>query len=484
MAVGVPVFASAIPAHRELIENPRWLFDSEDHLRLAYLMDRVVGDPSFRAEAIKDQANRWQRFQAHQVAQAFWANLQKHAATPMAAPLVGGRRAQIAVLGPLPPDRSGVADYTAATFKELGKLVDVYAFTPTRSATLPEGAVAIAPISAIPHLTTRFDRVISVMGNSHFHLDAYRLLMRYGGACIEHDNRLLGFYRNLLGEARTIEVAQGELGRPLESGELDRWLADESTLEATFLGEVAARSEPLFVHSRGTARIVRERFGVQATYLPFSVYREWQEDELAPRSRASARNRVGISRDEVAIVTLGYVGAAKAPLDCLWALDMLRGWGIPAKLYFVGEIATDWGPLARLCDELELTSHVRFVSNYVSESDYRSYLLAADATVQLRTHLLGGLSGAMLDCIAAGVPTVANNDLAEAMEAPSFVFRVPDRPSPVLIAEALATALASRSTAASLREERRAYCEVHSFRRYAEQLCAGLSLDATRRAAA
>ncbi len=45
---------------------------------------------------------------------------------------------------------------------------------------------------------------------------------------------------------------------------------------------------------------------------------------------------------------------------------------------------------------------------------------------------------ALLDCIAAGLPTVANDDMAEAMDAPSYVLRVPDHPSPVLIAEALA----------------------------------------------
>ena len=42
-----------------------------------------------------------------------------------------GYRPRVALLSPLPPDRSGVADYTAATCVELGRLVDLHVFTET-----------------------------------------------------------------------------------------------------------------------------------------------------------------------------------------------------------------------------------------------------------------------------------------------------------------------------------------------------------------
>jgi glycosyltransferase involved in cell wall biosynthesis len=482
MAAGVPVFASSIPAHCELVENHEFMFGPEDDKHLTRLLDRVITSSRFRNNIINDQSHRWQRFRDDEVARLFWVNMEKHAPAVPAAPVIGGRRPRIAFLTPLPPDRSGVADYTAATFKELGKHADVHVFTATKTNKAPAGVAAVAPISAWPYITAQFDRIVGVMGNSHFHLEVFDLLMRYGGACIEHDNRLIGFYRMLLGEARARVVAERELKRPLETGELEGWLVDESTLDATFLGEVAERSEPLFVHSRGTADLVRARFGIEARHLPFSIYRDWHEDQLRPGSRAAARKRLGISSDEVSIITMGYVAPVKAPAQCIWALEMLHGWGIPAKLYFVGETAMELPTLEGLCAELDLTSHVCFVSDYVSEQDYRDYLLAADVAVQLRTHLLGGLSGALLDCIAIGLPTVANHDLARSMEAPSYVSVVPDRPSPVLIAEALADALERRAQN-SHADERRAYCETHSFRVYAERLCGALSLEVVRPAA-
>jgi glycosyltransferase involved in cell wall biosynthesis len=479
MAVGAPVLASRIPAHCELLGDSEFMFGTEEHLRLAYLMDQIATSPDFRNKVIESQKGRWQSFRANDVAGSFWAGMVQHGAASIAAPLVGGRRPHVAVLGPLPPDKSGVADYTGATFKALGRYVDIHAFSGEQPALLPEGAVSLAPVSALPFVTGQFDRVVGVMGNSHFHVRIFDALTRFGGACISHDNRLFGFYLTFFGTWRTREIAQQELRRPLEDGELEEWARDESTLEATFLGELAKRCKPFIVHSRVTARIVEERFGVRPSYLPFSIYREWTEEELAADRRTEARRRLAIAARCVAVVAMGFVNSSKVPIDCIWALEVLRGWGIPAELYFVGAVA-DAAPLRQLCHELEVADHVHFVSKYVTEAEFRDYLLAADVAVQLRTHLLGGLSGALLDCIAVGLPTVANRDLAEAMEAPSYVFPVADRPSPVLIAEALATAIESRASLRSRDDERRAYYEAHSFDAYARRLCEALELDVAR----
>ncbi|MGC2781405.1 MAG: glycosyltransferase [Bradyrhizobium sp.] len=481
MALGTPVFASSIPPHIETIENPAYLFPPDDDTKLRSLLASIHADPQYRAAMIGDQSSRWQRFQHDRVAHAFWDDFEARASKPTAA-LVGGRRPQLAIMTPVPPDRSGVADYTAATIKTLAKHADIHVFTPTKSPAWPDGATTLQPLSALPHISQRYDRAVSIVGNSSFHLEIFHLLVRYGGACIEHDNRLLGFYCLLLGMQRGREVAESEMRRRLEPGEIERWLHDEATLEATFLGELARISDPLCVHSRETARVVRDRFGVAPVHLPFCIYRDWHADELTAACRAQARSRLGIPSDEVAVISFGYVVASKAPEECIWAVSMLRGWGIPAKLYFVGAVLVDQDALVRLCDSLDMSAHVRFLSAYTDERTYRDYLLAADLCLQLRTHLLGGVSGALSDCIAAGLPGVANTDLADAIESPSYVVRVPDRLSPMLIAEALAAALELRSRPRHLAQERQAYSDTHNFAVYAERLCEALSLPSRRRA--
>jgi hypothetical protein len=96
-------------------------------------------------------------------------------------------------------------------------------------------------------------------------------------------------------------------------------------VETLFLGEIADIAEPLCLHSRITARLVEDRYGVRPVYLPFSVYREPSLEALVPNARDAARRRLGISSDAIAIVTFGFVHESKAPEDCSWTLEMLRG---------------------------------------------------------------------------------------------------------------------------------------------------------------
>ena len=180
----------------------------------------------------------------------------------------------------------------------------------------------------------------------------------------------------------------------------------------------------------------------------------------------------------------------KAPDECIWALDVLRGWGIPASLHFVGDVhlVGDRGASLRaLAARLGLEEHVRFLGSFVSEQVYRDYLVGADLALQLRTYGFGALSGAVLDCAAVGLPTVTNAALGAAVEVPdAYVSTVPDALSPLQVAEALAALLDAGLAARRPEEARVAFCEARTMPSYARGLCGVLGLDvpATARAAA
>ena len=113
---------------------------------------------------------------------------------------------------------------------------------------------------------------------------------------------------------------------------------------------------------------------------------------------------------------------------------------------------------------------MHLVSGWTEADRYRQYMIATDVGIQLRTHGFGGLSGALMDCIAAGVPVVANVDLADSMESPAFVRRVPDVLNPIDIADAVAEQLSKvASYRAREHEAQRAeYVRSRSPERYAE----------------
>ena len=282
---------------------------------------------------------------------------------------------------------------------------------------------------ALPSISARFDRILGVMGNSFYHLGIFEALVRYGGACVTHDSRLFGIYWHFLGKERARRVAERELGRPLRPGEIEGWLEDESELEALFLTELIGACEPMFFHSQETARLASERYGKQSVYLPFAVYREWSSDQLASVARQKARAELGIEPGEIAIATFGFVHLTKTPETIILAIELLRSWKIPANLYFVGAVIdVRVRSLNNLCREIGIEPHIKFVDQFMSDDCYRSYLLAADVGVQLRTHGFGGVSGALQDCIAVGLPTVANDNLCKAIDAPAYIARVSDQP--------------------------------------------------------
>jgi glycosyltransferase involved in cell wall biosynthesis len=480
MAAGVPAVASRIPPHAELVAMDALLFPPNAPAQLSDILARLLTDDGLRHSVIAGQQKIWPRYRAAQVARRFWAALEARAQTHSGLPpasVVRGRRPRVALLTPLPPDRSGVADFSAASCAALGDRADLHVFTATLSAARPPGAVSVQPLCALPLLSADFDRVISVMGNSEFHLEIHRLLTRYGGACIAHDSRMLGFYCSMYGMTRACEVARRELGRPVTQTELVTWLEDESTLPASLLDEIAQAAQPLFMHSTAVIENVRLTLRSPAVHLPFPIYRPWSDDALQQSARADARTRLGLPPDAIVIASFGFLHWTKAPVDCIWALETLRSWGIPATLHFVGSANMNVAMLRALAREIGVGHCVRFSDEYLDESAYRDYLLAADLGLQLRILNNGAVSGALQDCIGAGLATVANRDLAMSVDAPDYVRCVPDRLSPVLIAEALAELVADGAHTHRHDTARRAYAASHSFDRYAALICDALGLE-------
>ena len=95
----------------------------------------------------------------------------------------------------------------------------------------------------------------------------------------------------------------------------------------------------------------------------------------------------------------------------------------------------------------------------------------------MRTYGLGGLSGGLLDCAAAGLPTVTNKSLGAAVGVPAYIRCIPDALSPMLLAEALAGLLDAGLAAERPEAARRAFSEQRSFVAYSRRMCRALGLE-------
>ncbi len=478
MAAGTAVLASDIPAHRELVNDPAARFQPLDAAELAVKIGVLLDSDAIRTALATAQRPVADRFSAQAVGDRFWAGLcswfggyagwsTRHAS----------RRPAVAIVTPFPPDRSGVADYTLKCVEALARRVDVDVYTDQTEPTPCAGVRDVHPISAAAWLRSDYAATIAVIGNSHFHQRIMDFHQRFGGPCILHDNRMLDFYRWCHGEQTVQKMAERSLGRPVAASEIRGWLDNPETLPTLFFDPILARAHPAIVHSRTLAHHIRRFHGARVEVLPFCVHRQLQTPSMDQGSRLQARRQLGIPDDAILLVTFGMVTPAKKPQALVEAVNIMRRSGLRVHLRFVGDAGSLKAEM-RACatDEASLS----FSSGWVSEQEYLASLKAADFAIQLRTHRFGGLSGAVNDCIAAGLPTVVNEGLAQAFDGPSYLLHVSDALCPFEIARVLDEAISRNTPRGHHERERLAYVESHSFDRYADQLLDTLGVTRPR----
>jgi len=478
IACGGVAIVSDTPVHRWLVADPAARFPPTDAAALADRLASLLDDPAARGRLAAAQADVAGRFTQAAVARRFHAGLRDHFDAFVRRR--GGRRLRrsrpaIALATPFPPDRSGVADYSARCVEALGRRADVDIHTEQSAASPTPGVRRVHPLSAAAWLRPDYDATIAVVGNSQFHAGILDLHARFGGACILHDARMIDYYAWRLGVPGARAMACRELGRPVSDAEVTGWLHHADTLPTTFFGDILANAHPAIVHGAPLADHVARTLGHRVETLPFCVYRELAEPLLADAARREARRRLGIPDDTIFVVSFGWVIPSKAPEVIVDAIAGLRRRGVPAHLRFVGSPGEWREPLTARAGP-GASDLVSFTDSWVEEADYRMYLQAADYAIQLRRHRSGQCSGGLVDCIAAGLPTVANADLADALAGPGYVLRVSDRLASDEIAERLSAAVAAGLHATRHPEARRGFAAAHSFETYATELLAHLGL--------
>lgn len=483
-AAGTPVLASDVGAHRELARDADWRFGPDDVGKLRSQLESLATNAAEWEALQSAQAEVWRNYTVEAVGQRFMDGIMAIRASEQREPdrqrgpaVNRGARPRIAILSPLPPAQSGVADYTAMTLRPLKNVADLHLFTPSPNARWEEGWSSLQPVSAAMTAPFTFDASVSVIGNSDHHIEIMDFLLEHGGGCIAHDARMINFYYILRGIPHALDLASREMNRPVEQAELTRWLHNQRDLPTLFLSELVRASDPLMVHSATTASEIERLYGRAPKLLPFAQYRPTLYDRLSRSAREKTRQDLGIASTRIVLVTFGIVSEDKAPTELIWALNMLRNWGVDAELVFCGRNQHMRATIDALVGQLGLGAYVRTFDTAIADKTYDDYLVAADIGVQLRTYLMGGLSGALNDCISAALPSIANAHLAEAMQAPDFVKRVPDGLSSLLIAEAALAILAENPRGQRPIAVARALARERSPESYCQALVNHLGLD-------
>ncbi len=292
---------------------------------------------------------------------------------------------------PLPPARTGVADYSAALLAELRR----------------HGKVEVAP--------ARCDIALYHLGNNGLHAQIYRQALAQPGVVVLHDAVLHHFFLGQLSEAEYIEefvYNYGEWNRGL-AGDLWRGRAASGTDERYFrypmLRRVAERARAVVVHNAAAAAAVRAH-APQAKIV--EIPHLFAPPEL-PDAAGTLRFRegLGVPPGSFLFGVFGYLRESKRVAAVLETFAQVHA-EIPATALLVAGqfVSTD---LERAVAPMLLAPGVARVP-YLPEREFWLAASAVDACINLRYPAAGESSGIAVRMMGIGKPVLVTDSLETA----------------------------------------------------------------------
>ena len=340
---------------------------------------------------------------------------------------------RMAYVSPLPPQKTGIADYSSELLPALTEYYEITAITDGDGIDTSRVNQQVCEIQGVEWLrdhASEFDRVLYHVGNSPFHGHMLSLIKEIPGTVVLHD-----FYL----------------------GDLMHWLETKAGFEGAWTqalyddhGYTALKSGDEDLHGSVKHYPVNFEFLRQATgiishsdysrelatawYSP-DIAKDWaviphlrSAAETCDDTKKAAKRKLGFSEEQLLICCFGVLSPLKLNRGLLksW-LDTELSQQQLSSLVFVGQDNDDdyTRELKQVIDDNDAGGQVR-MTGFAPYELFHDYLAACDIAVQLRTQSRGETSGTVLDCMNHGVPTIVNANGTMRELDPDSVWMLPD----------------------------------------------------------
>ncbi|MCG6658029.1 glycosyltransferase [Halomonas campisalis] len=365
--------------------------------------------------------------------------MQASVAEPQTAAVEPDRRPRLAFVSPLPPQPTGIADYSAELLPYLAEHYEITLVVdqPSVEERLAE-RYAVIETADFAKRAREFDRVLYQVGNSLYHAYQFPLLRRHPGSVVLHDVYLFdAVWWMQESQAWPDGLAQqlfSDHGYPaslaLHQRDPEKEPLPRGPEDYPVNGFVTQEAAGLIVHS-AFARDLDRHWRPDAERAPAAVIPHLRQlpDEITPALKRQARQALGVAENTCLIASFGGINPKKLSDRLVEAiLDTPLGEHPDIQLVLVG--AQHGGEFGRRL-ERRLRGHPRVgrvtITGFVDRERYLRWLQAADIAVQLRQHSRGESSGAIFDAMAHGVAVVANAHGSSAELPESAVAMLPEQ---------------------------------------------------------
>ncbi len=297
---------------------------------------------------------------------------------------------RLAFFSPLPPSKSGIADYSHALLEHLRNHAEVDVFD-------------AAPDAFDPG---RYDLCIYQIGNNVWHEGAYRAALAHPGIVVLHEANL----HHLIAE---ITIKRGDWDAYLEEAAYDggpEALEHARRARALEVGpdyygvpmlrRVLESARAVIVHSRFVEGKVREAgFEGPVAVIPHGAW-------LPQADRNAYRMRLGLDETTPLVGIFGFLKPYKRIPECLRAFRRLLRLEPRVKMILAGEPHPELD-IPALVSSLELDGSVRLLG-FVPEEDLNGFIAACDVVLNLRYPTVGETSGTLLRALGLGRAVVVS----------------------------------------------------------------------------
>lgn len=318
---------------------------------------------------------------------------------------------RLAYFSPLPPQRTGIADYSADLLPGLSLQAEVTLFVDDPKI-VDSGLRAQYPVRSItdfPKDRWAYDLALYQIGNSVFHSGIYTMALRYPGVIVLHDYTLHHLIASMTAGTGDFPTYLREMAyaKGLEGIEKARAIAEgaETPLHTWPLNErLVDVSVGILVHSD----FVRDKL---LTVHPRAQVNQINQPVPLPpvRDRQQVRANLELPADAFILITYGNITPEKR-LDVV--LECFKNYHRehPDSLWLVaGEQKVDVEQWRDALQAAELGDCIREIGYIEGLDAFYDYVAASDVCINLRYPTAGETSASVLRALAVGTPVIVSD---------------------------------------------------------------------------
>jgi len=298
---------------------------------------------------------------------------------------------RVAYFSPLPPARSGIADYSEALLESLRPAASVEVFSG------PEQ----------PFDPSLFDIALYQVGNNGFHAFVYEAALRHPGVVVMHESNL----HHLIAD---LTIRRGDWDAYLRECEYHGGAPARAFAERVRKLEVGPDYEGVpmtrrlletaggvIVHSRFMEGEIRAAgFRGPVAVIPHGAW-------IPQASRHAYREKLGLDAESPLIGVFGHLKPYKRIAESLRALRRLVRVEPRARMILVGEPHPEF-PIEAAIRSMGLAANVRLLG-FTPIGEFTGYMAACDIVLNLRYPTVGESSGTMLRAMGLGKAVVVSD---------------------------------------------------------------------------